>query len=142
MRLLITTPDAVVADYADIVSVRAEDPTGAFGILPGHAEFLTTLAVSVLAWRHTDGRRGYCAVRRGVLSVHEGEEVAVATREAELGQDLEELEHAVLERFRAELDAEQHARVASLKLQMQAIRHILRALRNGRAPDAGTEFSS
>ena len=31
--------------------LRAEDDTGAFGILPGHADFLTVLAVSVVTWR-------------------------------------------------------------------------------------------
>ena len=31
----------------DVVYLRAEDDTGAFGILPGHTDFLTALAVSV-----------------------------------------------------------------------------------------------
>ena len=52
MRLLITDPTAVVADHADVASVRAEDESGGFGILTGHADLLTVLTVSVVSWRH------------------------------------------------------------------------------------------
>ena len=43
MRLRIVTPLAVVVDEDDILAVRAEDSSGSFGILPGHADFLTSL---------------------------------------------------------------------------------------------------
>ena len=88
MRLLITTPTAVVVDDPDVTAVRAEDETGSFGILDRHADFLTVLTVSVVAWHRADSRRRYCAVRRGVLRVEGGSEVAVATREAIVGDDL------------------------------------------------------
>src|SRR5450755_2683609 len=69
MRLLITDPVTIALDAADVVSLRAEDASGSFGILAGHADFLTTLAISVVSWRHADGRAGYCAVRGGILTV-------------------------------------------------------------------------
>ena len=47
MRLLITDPISIVADHADIAAVRAEDESGSFGILPGHADLLTVLVPSV-----------------------------------------------------------------------------------------------
>ena len=86
MRLLITTPTAVVIDDPDVVAVRAEDESGSFGILQGHADFLTALTVSVVSWHHADDRQRFCAVRRGVLSVTKGNEVAIATREAIAGR--------------------------------------------------------
>jgi F-type H+-transporting ATPase subunit epsilon len=129
MRLLIATPTNVVADLADVVSVRAEDASGSFGILDHHADLLTALTVSIIGWRQADGRARYCAVRRGVLSVRAGIEVAIATREAQPGDDLDELEGAVLARFRAEADAEKSERAATMRLHMQAIRQIVRALR-------------
>ena len=128
MRLIISEPARVIADYEDVVSVRAEDASGSFGILLGHADLVTVLIPSVLAWRHSDGRPGWCAVRRGVLSVRAGREVAIATRQAQLGDDLAALEHAVLERYRAELDAERRARVAATRMHTAAIRQIIRAL--------------
>ena len=58
MRLLITDPTSVVADHSDIVSVRAEDASGSFGILDHHADLLTALTISVVQWRHAAGRLG------------------------------------------------------------------------------------
>ena len=49
MRLLITTPTALVIDDHDVVAVRAEDESGGFGILSGHGDFLTALTVSVVS---------------------------------------------------------------------------------------------
>jgi F-type H+-transporting ATPase subunit epsilon len=132
MRLLITDPTSVVVDHPDVVSVRAEDASGGFGILDHHADLLTALTVSVTQWRHADGRQGFCAVRRGVLSVRGGTEVSIATRQAELGDDLDQLEQVVLARFRAALETERGERVASLRLHMAAIRQIIAALRPAR----------
>lgn len=137
MRLLITEPTAVIAEHTDIASLRAEDESGSFGILRGHADLLTALTISVLIWRHTDGRRGFCAVRRGMLRVRRGEEIAVATRQAQLGDDLETLEQAVLTRFAEEAATRQSARVAATRLHMEAIRRIVTALRGTPAGAAG-----
>lgn len=129
MRLLITTPVAVVVDDPGTVAVRAADESGSFGILPGHADFLTALTVSIVSWRRADGARRFCAVRRGVLSVINGTLAAIATREALVGDDLDHLEHVVLANFRDNIEAERTARTASLQLQMKAIRQIVQHLR-------------
>jgi alternate F1F0 ATPase F1 subunit epsilon len=80
MRLRIVTPLSVVVDE-DADSVRAEDASGSFGIRPGHAPFLTALAISILSWK-TAGLERFCALRGGVLTVTGGSTVAIATREA------------------------------------------------------------
>jgi F-type H+-transporting ATPase subunit epsilon len=129
MRLLITTPTAVVIDDPDVVAVRAEDESGCFGILGGHADFLTALTVSVVAWRLSNDSRRFCAVRRGVLSVSRGTLVVIGTRQALVGDDLDHLEHVVLANFRNNVEAERTARTATLQLQMKAIRQIVRYLR-------------
>jgi F-type H+-transporting ATPase subunit epsilon len=137
MRLLITDPTAIVVDHADVTSVRAEDESGSFGILQGHADLLTVLTISVVSWNHSDGKSGCCAVRRGVLTVRDGEAIAIATREAQLGDNLETLEASVLARFRAEADAERAGRIAAMRLQTQAVRRIVEALRPGAGMGAG-----
>lgn len=129
MRLLIATPTSVVVDEQNVAAVRAEDETGSFGILQGHAEFLTALTVSVVTWHGAEDRMRFCAVRHGTLSVSRGTEVAIATREAIVGDDLARLEQVVLARFRETLEAERSARTESLRLQMQAVRQIMRYLR-------------
>jgi F-type H+-transporting ATPase subunit epsilon len=129
MRLLITTPTSVVLDNPNVIAVRAEDESGGFGILNGHADFLTALTVSVVSWQHADNRRRFCAVRHGVLSVTQGNEVAIATPEAILGDDLDHLEQVVLTELRESIEAERIARTESVRLQMKAIRQIVRYLR-------------
>lgn len=130
MRLLIITPLAVVVEE-EVVAVRAEDDSGSFGMLPGHADFLTSLAISVVGWQQSNGTRRYCAVRRGMLSITGGEEVAVATREAIVGDDLATLDSTVLDRFRADIDQERSERIESFRLQLNAIRRIVSKLGSG-----------
>lgn len=137
MRLLITTPLAVTVDRDDVVAVRAEDETGAFGILQGHADFLTSLAISVVSWRAADGSIGHCAVRQGVLTVTGGREVAIATRDAVVGDDLDRLEHEVLARYHEALEAERAARLGGTRMHLEAVRQIVRYLRPGGAQDGG-----
>jgi F-type H+-transporting ATPase subunit epsilon len=137
MRFLITTPAAVVVDDSAVAAVRAEDESGSFGILAGHADFLTALTVSVVSWRRDDGAQRYCAVRYGVLSVSGGNRVAIATREAVVGDDLGHLEHMVLAGFRDSIEAERTARTGSLRLEMNAIRQIVRYLRPERPGAVG-----
>ncbi|MGJ5046228.1 F0F1 ATP synthase subunit epsilon [Bradyrhizobium oligotrophicum] len=129
MRLLITTPTAIVIDEANVSSVRAEDDSGSFGILAGHADLLTALNISVVSWQGADSRRRYCAVRRGVLSVTGGAEIAIATREAIAGDDLDRLEVIVLDEFRKRSETERASRTENLQLQMKAIRQIVHYLR-------------
>jgi F-type H+-transporting ATPase subunit epsilon len=131
MRLVITTPTSIVADVPDATAIRAEDESGSFGILDGHADFLTVLTICILRWRQADGIERYCAHRRGVFSVSGGREVRFATREAVLGTDPDQLERAVLSRFHEAAEEEQSARAESLRLQMTAIRRIIHYLRPG-----------
>lgn len=135
MRLLVTTPMAVVVDAPDVRHVRAEDATGAFGLLRRHADFLTVLAVSVITWQDAAGHESHVAVRGGVLAVRAGD-VSVATREAIASDSLAELEPAVLERFRQDYEAEEIARSATARLETAVIRQICRYLRpeRGRSP--------
>ena len=131
MRLRIVTPLSVVIDEEGVLTVRAEDATGSFGILPHHADFLTSLAISVVSWESGDATRHYCAVRHGIFSITGGSDVAIATREAVLGDDLVTLGDTVLARFRADTEAERTEHVESTRLQLNAIRQIMRNLRPG-----------
>jgi len=131
MNLRITTPLSVIVDEQDVRSIRAEDDSGNFGILEGHADFLTSLAISVVSWTDSDNRRHYCAVRRGVFTVTGGRDVAVATREAIVGDDIVSLERKVVDRFAADVEREKTERAESNRLHLNAIRQIMIHLRDG-----------
>jgi F-type H+-transporting ATPase subunit epsilon len=126
MRLRIVTPLSVVVDE-EIDSLRAEDASGSFGVLPGHAPFLTALAVSILSWRRAGPER-YCALRGGVMTVSDGTAVAVASREAVTGDDLALLDAQVLARFQSDADEERVEHVETMRLQLHAIRRMISRL--------------
>lgn len=129
MRLVVTTPTAILLDVADVRLVTAEDSTGLFGIEPGFTEFLTVLSVSVLGYQDAADVERYVAVRGGVLRVHDGSLVEVATSDGLAGDDLDTLAKAVIDRYRAEADAEAKARKRADKLHLMAIRGIYRLVR-------------
>ena len=72
LHLTIATPTRLLIDCPDVMSLRAEDESGGFGILPGHADFLTVLPASVVRWRLRDGSERVCALRAGVMTVRGG----------------------------------------------------------------------
>ena len=134
MKLTVATPLALVVETDDVRDLRAEDETGAFGILPGHADFLTALAVSVASWRDAVGTEHHVALRGGMLAVRGGDTIAIASPEAVAGDDLRRLQTEVLTRFRGRLAEEQKARSEAQRLHLAAIRRIVRFLRSERLP--------
>lgn len=133
MKLEIITPLEMLAQAEAVVSLQAEDASGSFGILPGHADFLTSLTISVLSWKCRDGSERHCAVRGGILSVTDGEMVSVATSEAVLSEDLLSLEHDILAAFQASEETNRTEHIEQARLQLSAIRQIMLHLR----PNAG-----
>jgi F-type H+-transporting ATPase subunit epsilon len=116
MRLVVMTPEAVVVDD-EVVHVRADDESGAFGVLDRHADLLTALVVAVLVYRDRQRREHFVAVREGLLSVTGGRCVQVLTREAVASDDLESLERDVLRRFRLRARDEARAQTGAAKLE-------------------------
>ncbi|MGO4916147.1 F0F1 ATP synthase subunit epsilon [Pseudogemmobacter sp. W21_MBD1_M6] len=129
MNLQIVTPLSVIVNE-EVQSLRAEDASGSFGILQGHADFLTSLTLSVVSWR-TDTTERFCAVRGGVLTVRDGRSIAIATREAVAGDDLDTLDSTVLARFKADIEEERTEHVETTRLQLNAIRQLVSRLKPG-----------
>jgi len=136
LHLTVTTPGQILVDSGDVAAVRAEDQSGSFGILPGHADLLTVLVASVLRWRTADGATRFCAVHGGVFTVSAGRNVAVACREGVVGDSLENLEAKVCTVRAEQLEADRKARVEQVRLHALAVRQLLRYLRPNPAPVA------
>jgi F-type H+-transporting ATPase subunit epsilon len=132
MNLTVTTPLAIVTKADNVVHLRAEDDTGSFGILRGHADFLTALEISVVSWRDDNGAEHHVAVRGGMLTVS-GDAITIATREAVADDNLHRLETEVLLTFQRRAEEEVTARTDAQRLYLAAIRQIYRFLRPDRA---------
>lgn len=128
MHLLVSSPSSVLVDTGDVVSLRASDASGSFGIQLGHADFLTVIPASVVEWRQSDGQWHYCAVRGGVLGVLDGQRIALACREGLLGRDLASLEPKVRSTGLARQEADRRARVEQTRLHAQAVRQLVKFL--------------
>lgn len=134
LHLSIATPASVLFDSTQVVALRAEDETGSFGILPGHAAFLTVLVPCVLRWHAADGVSHFCAIKKGVLRISAGHDVTIACREGVLGDSLELLEAQVRTTRAEQLDAVRRARVDETRLHAQAVRQLLHYLRPSTEP--------
>jgi len=139
LHLTVTTPAQILVTSDSVVAVSAEDQSGSFGILPGHADLLTVLVPSVLCWRTADGAAGFCAVHGGVFTVASGREVAVACREGVVGDSLEELEAKIRTVRAQQLEGDRKARVEQIRLHALAVRQLVRYLRPNPAPAAPIE---
>ena len=128
MRLTITTPLGVIFDNETIFSLRAEDSTGSFGVLPGHADFTTVLNITVISWCGESGNILYCAVCKGLLTVTKGKEIFVATREGVIGSDLEDLKNRALAEYQLNDEQEENTRLLQERLHAEAIKNIQKYL--------------
>jgi F-type H+-transporting ATPase subunit epsilon len=130
LHLVIATPATVVRDLDDVVSVRAEDASGGFGILPGHADFLTVLDASVIGWTRAGGHAEYGVVSGGVLRVEGGRRISLAARSVVTGSDPERLKAEIVAAREALDDADRKARTADVGMQTRAVRQMVRYLRD------------
>lgn len=120
MRLRILSPASVVVDEP-VSRIVADSPSGRFGILPRHLDFVTPLSPGVLVYVTEDGRQRYVAVDEGVL-VKRAEQVMAAVRRAVPGEALESLRAIVEEEFEALDDRERTTRSALARLEADFVR--------------------
>lgn len=129
MQLRIASLGQFVTRHDGVLSLRAEDASGSFGLRPGCGDFLTVLEVGVISWRAADGAEHHCAVRGGVLRAQAGATIDVVSREAILDDDLARLESTVLAAFRQRDEAERQSRTESQRMELQMAREFSRYLR-------------
>lgn len=132
MRLIITTPLEVIIDHQNVTYVRAEDDSGSFGIMKGHADFLTALKPTVITWRRgTNAINHYAALRGGMLNVEHGYLIQIASREAVASDNLNDLEHHALAKYQEEEHIEEISRSEARRMHMNVIRQIVHNLHPG-----------
>lgn len=131
LHLVLSSLGQVIVDARGVLSLRAEDASGGFGLWPGHADFLTVLGVGVVSWKDRAEHWHHCAVRRGVMTLTHGAELSIATREAIPGDDLDQLENEVLAQLIQRQQSEDASRRQVRQLEVRTLRELIRPKAGG-----------
>lgn len=101
--LRIVTPSRVFE--REIVHARLRDASGFFGVMRGHADFLTVLLPSLCYYRDARGRERFLAVDEGIFTV-EGGRAVLTSREVFESDEPEQLAEIVESTFLQRREAE------------------------------------
>jgi F-type H+-transporting ATPase subunit epsilon len=104
---------------AGVVSFVGEDATGSFGILPGHARFMTVMGFSLARFRVGEGAWQYVALPGGLV-YFAGDRLRVTTRRYYRGDDYGRISQELHEQMLAE-----EARWASVKESLHRLEEAL-----------------
>ncbi|MDR8393257.1 F0F1 ATP synthase subunit epsilon [Aliifodinibius sp. S!AR15-10] len=119
ISLRIWTPDRMIL-HAGVDKVMAEAPNGFFCLLPRHVDYLAGLVPGILSYTEAEEEH-FIAVDRGIL-VKCGFEVMVSVRNAIPGDNLDELEQEVQEKFQRIDQKEAEISMAMNQLEADFIR--------------------
>ena len=95
---------------------------GAFGMLPNHADHVSSLVPSVLVLTDTDGKEHFFGIDHGLLVKH-GHQVDIAVRRAVRGDSLDTLAGSIDAMFSQVDEEERSARTAMSRLEVGMVRH-------------------
>lgn len=102
-KLNVVTPIKVFE--RDIKYIRLKDKTGFFGIMKGHANFLTVLLPSLCYYTDGDGKEVFLAIDEGILSVREGT-VTITSKEVFESDNAEMLAEIIENTFKKRDESE------------------------------------
>jgi len=105
------------------IKLYAQAENGAFGLLPDHTDYLTSLLPSVLIITQPDGQERYFGVDEGILVKH-GRSVDIAVRRGLEGDALEGLAAQVYDAFVMDDEEERVARTALAKLELGMVKQL------------------
>lgn len=88
-------------DIPDVVTFIGEDASGSFGLLAGHAPFMTALVTGLARFRRSGGAWQYLALPGAIAYFHD-DLLTVGTRRYLLDDDFERISGALRERLLAE----------------------------------------
>lgn len=102
-------------------SVTAVAPSGAFGLLPNHIDFVTAIVPSVVTLRGIDGSEMFFGLDEGLL-VKKGHAVTIAALRGVQGDELDSLQQTVETSFIQMDEEERQARSALSRLEANLVR--------------------
>ena len=120
MRLSILTPFDEILDI-EAAKVVAPGTHGSFCLLPRHIDGVWGLTVGILDYTDTGGLHAYVGLNAGIM-VKSGSNLRVATNDAVVSENLDQLRRIVDERFHKISDDERRAQSALARLEAGLVR--------------------
>ena len=114
----------------NVVSFVAEDESGSFGILPGHARMMTVLTIGLVRFRATSQPWEYVAVPGAVLYCHDNE-LRLCARRYLRDRDYERISSALREQLLAEEQALQEVKQRLHRLEEEMLKRLWMMRRHG-----------
>ena len=115
MNLKVMTPYSVVLN-TPVSQVTVEAVDGFFTLKPKHMDFVNALKAGILTYKK-EGKELFVACNRGVV-VKNGEEIAVSTPLAILGESLDDLKKKIAIDFQAMEEERKEVRLSMARLEV------------------------
>lgn len=119
-------------EFADVVSFVGADASGAFGILAGHARFMTALNLGLARFRAAGGGWRYLALPGGIVYFCDGL-LSIGTRRYLLDDDYARISSALQQRLLAEEAALQRTKRSLRSMEEEILRRLWEMARRGAA---------
>lgn len=127
MQLTILLPSHVLLDAA-VTKIIAQAPNGAFALLPRHIDMVSSLVPGLVSFTGKESIEHFAGTDEGIL-VKCGQQVTIATRQAILSDNLEQLREQVHDMFVDLGQRERTARSALARLEAGVVRRFVELAR-------------
>jgi F-type H+-transporting ATPase subunit epsilon len=108
----------------DATSFVGEDASGSFGLLPGHARFMTVLAFGLARFRRGSGSWEFLALPGGLV-YFTGNQLWLNTRRYLRGQDSARIHAALEQQFAAEENELRAVKQSLQRLEQEMLKRLL-----------------
>jgi len=116
---------ATVRRIDDVASFVGADATGSFGLLAGHARFMTCLDLGLARFRCRNGEWQYLALPGGVLYFHDNV-LSLCTRRYFIDADYGRITDALTRQLLAEEESLREVKQSLAQLEQEVMRRLWR----------------
>lgn len=117
-------------EIADVISFVGEDDSGSFGILAGHARFMTVLRTGLARFRTDDRRWRYLALPGAALYYHDGV-LTLSTRRYLLDDDYDRISRTLRQQLMVEEARLQEMKQSLRRMEEEIFRRLWEIGRKG-----------
>lgn len=116
--------------FTGVRSFVGEDASGSFGLMAGHARFMTSLVFGLARFADTSGRWRFLALPGGLLYFNDNE-LTISTRHFLIDDDYARISSAIDEQLLAEEEALHDVKQSLRRMEDEMLRRLWEMRRSG-----------